>query len=325
MPLVLSRHTDPSLPLPAAIAEFLADCRLRQLSARTIEWYRYTLQPFARFATAHSNGNDDVAAVTSQTVRAFLTEQSECVEANRLNDYREAIDRFYQWLGAQGYVSANPAAGIGKAREARKLIAAFNHEEVEALLRQPNTGSFIGLRDWVFMVLLLDTGIRLSEALGLRVSDLDLPNRNFKVLGKGRKERLVGVSPLLEGHLRRYLARRQAALDTISQGDSPWLLPNQCGGKLVAKTMQQHLKQYARQAGVTRVRVSPHTFRHTFALWFVRAGGSPFHLQKILGHESLDMARRYCDLADIDFLSKQQELSPLASLQSVQPTRRRMR
>lgn len=323
MRLTLSRQTDLSLPLHAAVEEFLADCRLRQLSPTTIQWYRYTLEPFTRFALAH--GEHEVAAVTTQTVRAFLAERAESVQANRLNDYREAVDRFCQWLVSQGYASENPAEGIRKAREAKRLIPAFSKEEVEALLSQPNTSSFIGLRDHVFMLLLLDTGIRLSEALGLRVSDLDLPNGQFKVLGKGRKERLVGVSPVLGGHLRRYLVRRQTALASIGQDDSPWLLPNQCGGRLVPKTMQQHLKQYAQQAGVKRVRVSPHTFRHTFALWFVRAGGSPFHLQKILGHSSLDMSRRYCDLADTDFLMKQQELSPLSSLQSVQPPRRRMR
>lgn len=323
MSLVLSRQTDLSMPLPAAVAEFLSDCRLRQLSPTTLQWYYYTLRPFTAFAVAR--GEHEVATVTAQTVRAFLAEQSERVQANRLNDYREAIDRFYKWLRVQGYVSENLVAGIGKAREAQRLIPAFSQEEVEALLRQPNTGSFTGLRDYVFMLLLLDTGIRLSEALGLQVRDLDLPSGHFKVLGKGKKERLVGVSPLLESHLRRYLVRRQTALGTIDQDDSPWLLPNQCGGKLVPKTVQQHLKRYAQQAGISRVRVSPHTFRHTFALWFVRAGGSPFHLQKILGHTSLDMSRRYCDLAETDFLTKQQELSPLASLQSLQPPRRRMR
>ena len=72
------------------------------------------------------------------------------------------------------------------------------------------------------------------------------------------------------------------------------------------------------------MRVSPHTFRHTFAVWFVRKGGSPFHLQRILGHSSLDMSRRYCELADTDAISKQQELSPLStmSLKGVRPRKR---
>ncbi len=172
MRLTLSRQIDLSQPLHAAVEEFLADCRLRQLSPTTLQWYRYTLEPFTRFALAH--GEHEVASVSTQTVRAFLAERAERVQANRLNDYREAVDRFCQWLVNQGYANENPVEGIRKAREAKRLIPAFNQEEVEALLGQPNTSSFIGLRDHVFMLLLLDTGIRLSEALGLRVCDLVL-------------------------------------------------------------------------------------------------------------------------------------------------------
>jgi integrase/recombinase XerD len=85
------------------------------------------------------------------------------------------------------------------------------------------------------------------------------------------------------------------------------------------------LKSYGEEAGITRARVSPHTFRHTFALWFVRNGGSPFHLQKILGHASLDMSRRYCELADVDFLTSQRRLSPLAMTDLGRSGRRRLR
>jgi integrase/recombinase XerD len=310
MPLALTRQSDVSLPLSVAVSEFLCECRLRQLSPSTLQWYQYSLEPFVRFAAAR--GEPEVAAVTVQTVRAFLADQATRVQARRVNHYREALDRLFQWLIVEGHVTENPAAGINKAREAKRLIAAFSQEEVEALLRQPDTSGFIGLRDHTFMLLLLDTGIRLSEALGLRVSDVDLKAGVLKAFGKGRKERLVGVSPTLAGNLRRYLVRRAAALAGAGKEDCPWLLPSQCGGKGTAKGFQQRLARYGREAGLSRVRVSPHTFRHTFALWFVRNGGSPFHLQKILGHTSLDMSRRYCELADVDFISRQQQLSPLA-------------
>jgi integrase/recombinase XerD len=78
--------------------------------------------------------------------------------------------------------------------------------------------------------------------------------------------------------------------------------------------VQRKLKRYAARAGITRVRVSPHTFRHTFAVWFVRNGGSPFHLQNILGHSSLDISRRYCEVADVDFVDQQHRLSPLVTM-----------
>lgn len=175
------------------------------------------------------------------------------------------------------------------------------------------------------MLLLLDTGVRLSEALGLRLEDVDLEAGTLKLLGKGSKERIVGFSPTLERHLRRYLPRRDTALKRIGQPECPWLFPNQNGGKGASKGFQMRLKRYGDQAGMTRVRVSPHTFRHTFALWFVRKGGSPFHLQKILGHTSLDISRRYCELTNIDAITKQQELSPLGTMNLSLRSRTRLR
>ena len=311
------------LTLEAAIAEFLADCQLRQLSPTTLQWYRCALKPLARFAS--TRGETEISAVTTQTIRAFLGQKSATVQARRLNHYRDAVDRLYQWLIEEQYARTNPAAEIKKIREGKRLMGAFNEAELEALLGEPNTQTFLGLRDYAFMLMLLDTGIRLSEALGLRVHDIDIDGCTLKVLGKGNKERYVGFSPVLERHLRRYLVRRAVALQGIGQIESAWVFPNQQGGQGGAKGFQMRLKTYGDDAGVTRVRVSPHTFRHTFAVWFVRKGGSPFHLQKILGHTSLDMSRRYCDLADTDFISKHQELSPLATSELGGQGRRRLR
>jgi len=311
------------LSLEAALDEFLAHCRMRQLSPRTLEWYRYCLLPFIQFA--RQRDETDVQAVTKKTVQAFLAKEAALVQAVRLNHYREAIERLYDWLISGQHVTENPAAGLPKVREPKRLIAVFTEEEMAALLRQPDTHTFLGLRDYVFMLVLLDTGVRLSEALGLQVRDLDMKGRTMKVLGKGNKERVVGFSAILEEHLRRYLERRHSALLAIGEGKSPWLFPNQCGGKAAAKGYQTRLKEYGKEAGISGVRVSPHTFRHTFAVWFVRKGGSPFHLQKILGHTSLDMSRRYCELADVDFITKQQELSPLATTDLGSQRRKRMR
>jgi site-specific recombinase XerD len=181
--------------LDAAIAEFLADCRLRSLSPKTIEWYKYALEPFARFALAQ--GERDVAAVTEHTVRGFLAKESAEVQPRRVDHYRQAIDRFYKWLIAEGRLQRNPAAPLQKIREPRRLIGTFDEKELGALLAQPDLQTFLGLRDHVFMLLLLDTGVRLSEALGVRLSDLDLETDTIRVLGKGNKERLVGFSPVM--------------------------------------------------------------------------------------------------------------------------------
>lgn len=209
-------------------------------------------------------------------------------------------------------------------REPQRLIPALTPSHVDALLQQPDRKRFVGRRDLCFLLLLLDTGLRLSEALGLRTGDVDLSESSIRVIGKGDKERRVALSARLLAELKPYLRRRRRALEAIGRPNSPWLFPNDVGGRLCSKTMQQRLRKYAEQAGIEGVRVTPHVLRHTFALWFVRNGGSPFHLQKILGHSRLDTTRRYCELAEADVLQQHRELSPLETMDLTFPGSRRI-
>jgi len=94
----------------------------------------------------------------------------------------------------------------------KRLVPTLNEGELEALLSQPNTQTLLELRDHVFMLVLLDTGIRLSEALGLQVPDADIEGRTMKVLRKGDEERVAGFSPVLGRHLRRHMGRREEAV-----------------------------------------------------------------------------------------------------------------
>ena len=107
---------------------------------------------------------------------------------------------------------------------------------------------------------------------------------------------------------------RQAAVEAIGALDSAGVFPNDVGGPLGGKTMQKRMKRYASEAGIEGLRVSPHTLRHTYALNYVRNGGDPFTLQRILGHTTLDMTRRYCELAEADVLERQRELTPLGAI-----------
>jgi integrase/recombinase XerD len=312
-----------------ACREFLDDLELRRYSPRTLVWHRSILGPFGRFLSSVRRV-EDPSAVSEEDVREFLRTaathgiaRGAAVGARRLNHYREGIRRFYDWMRSRGYVEHNPAAGIAKIREPSRLIQALTEDQVAGLLRQPDRSRFVGLRDYCFLAVLLDTGVRLSEALGLRIADVDLDGAAATVIGKGDKQRRVGLSPRLVTELRSYLRRRETALADIGRPDSPWVFPSDVGGRLAAKTIQKHVRKYGNQAGITGVRVSPHTLRHTYALNFVRVGGDPFTLQKVLGHESLEMTRRYCELASADVLTRQREFSPLHTMDlKLRPPRR---
>lgn len=316
----LPADVDGPPPWDEACREFL-DCRaLERYSPCTLEWYACILMPFGRYLK-ETLEHDDPAAVQERHVRAFLEmagseglDGRPPVGAKRLNDYRQGLSSFYTWLQEQGYVQHDPVQRVKKIRQPRKLMQAFSEEQVSALLQQPDRKTFVGLRDYLFMLLLLDTGIRLSEGLALRVADIDLDGLTARVLGKGNKERRLGLSPRLLTQLRPYLRKREIAVAQTEDPDSPWVFPNDRGGRLVRKSMQQHFRRYGKAAGIRGVRVSPHTLRHTYAVNFIRNGGGEFALQKALGHTSLEMSRRYCELAESDVLERQREHTPLRTM-----------
>jgi len=292
--------------------EFRDELVLRGLSRHTIEWYEYVIRPFGRFVeTIH--GSDGLGAVSERDVRAFLRQASDRVGARRVNHYVEGIRRFFDWLVERGYAAHNPVAGIRKVREPKRIIPALTEEQLRALLRQPDRTGFVGLRDYCFILLLLDTGLRLSEALSLKVDDIE-GDGVVTVLGKGSKERRVSLSRTLQAQLRPYLRARHAALEAIDRPESPWVFPNDAGGRLSPRAIRMRMKLYADAAGIRGVRVSPHTLRHTYALHWVQSGGDVFTLQRTLGHSSLAMTRRYVELCDDHILKQQRERSPLVTM-----------
>jgi integrase/recombinase XerD len=307
-------------PWEEACREYLEYLQLQRYSDHTVQWYRFLLGPFGRYLDSVA-GVSDPSAVSEQHVLRFLRlvgdggfEGRRAVGARRLNHYRAGLYRFYLWLQRQGYVQHNPAARVEKVREPKRLIQTFTETQVAALLQQSDRTRFVGLRDYCFLLTLLDTGMRLAEALNLKVGDLDLEEMWVNVIGKGDKERRVAISSRLLVELKPYLRKREAAVATVGVPDSPWVFPNDIGTRLCSKGAQKRLKAYGQQADLKRVRVSPHTFRHTFAVNFVRHGGDPFTLQKILGHSSLETTRRYCELADEDVLRRHRELTPLRTM-----------
>ena len=315
------------------VEEFLADRKLQNYSPNTLVWYRSVFGPFGRFLQ-ESGAPDDLARVTEGVVRDFLMRmQSEGAKGKPvgprwLNNCRQALKSFFEWAKDKGYTAHNPVAGIGKVKEPESVIEPFTSEQIQALVAEPDTRTVNGQRDRLFFLMLFDAGLRLAEALDLEVKDIDLETGEIRnLLGKGKKRRTVGLSAGVVSELRTYLRFRQQALEDIGCGGSPWLFPNIKGGRLCSKTMQQATRRYGIAAGIDpeRVRLSPHTLRHTFAVSFLRNGGQEFVLQQALGHSTLDTTRRYVKLATSDVVRAMHDFSPVAALGLASVGGRRMR
>jgi integrase/recombinase XerD len=173
------------------------------------------------------------------------------------------------------------------------------------------------------MCFLLDTGCRISECLTLTLEELDLDRRLARVLGKGKKERQVPFGARTRAWLERYLEKRQKS------DASPYVFVNQYGEQLTVNAMSHRVAQHGRRAGLRGVRVSPHTFRHTFSLnWLVGNGeykGDTLSLQKILGHSTPAMTQRYVHLAGHDLRKLHDRLSPADQIVAAPPPTERRR
>jgi integrase/recombinase XerD len=310
-------------PMYRYLAGFRLHCVAEGKSSRTVEWYEHKLRIFANYVEDQYSV-DDPAAVEPDQIRAFLVHMREDVQANELNPHRPAEDRplsaftvqgyhraikcFCNWLVREEYLEKSPAQHISRPKAPRSIVKTFDPGQVRRLLSVPDRHTAAGFRSYTIMLLLLDTGIRLSELTGLRTQDLHLEQGYIQVQGKGEKQRLVPVGNKVRKVLWQYMARHrpETAYPEIAN-----VFLDEGGRPIKGETVYRMVVRRGRQAGLEGVRCSPHTFRHTFAVSFLRNGGDVFSLQRILGHTSLVVTRMYCQLSESDIQAQHRRCSPV--------------
>jgi integrase/recombinase XerC len=195
-----------------------------------------------------------------------------------------AVRSFYRFLIRRGVLDRNPARELRGPRPTRKLVSFLPVDEATALVDARALGGASRARDVAILELLYATGLRVSELAGLDVDALDRDARTVRVLGKGRKERIVPYGASAAKALDAYLGPRR-------HGSGP-VFTNARGGRLGVRSIRAIVVRAAGAAGVTR-RVSPHTLRHTFATHLLDAGADLRMIQELLGHSRLSTTQRY--------------------------------
>jgi len=192
------------------------------------------------------------------------------------------------------------------------VIPTFSQAQLEALLSSINTSTPEGLRDRLLILLYLDTAARLGEITNLKVSDINPAERCLKVFGKGQKERIVPIGVTTQKMLWKYLNLYRPE-PAISRYNHVFLTRD--GRPLTKNRVEAIMKKYGRKAGITGVRCSPHTLRHTACVMWLRNGGDIFSLQRITGHSSLEVLRGYVNLAQGDIAAAHQRYSAVDNLE----------
>jgi integrase/recombinase XerD len=242
----------------------------------------------------------------------FTRPQGGRLSGHTINGYLRALRSFWSWLESEGFIEENPFRAVRIPKAPIKVIPTFTDEQLRALFGAVDSTSPVGCRDYAIMLMLLDTGIRCSELTGLRLTDVDLNGRLLKVHGKGNKERMVPIGAKVQKAVWKYLNCHRPQPAT-SRYDHVFLTRD--GRPLSKDRLEAIVERHGTKAGIFGVRVSPHTFRHTMAVTFLRNGGDVFSLQRITGHSQLDVLRGYVNLAQSDISRVHERNSPADNLE----------
>lgn len=283
---------------------FIENGKAKNLKESTLTYHKNALKSLQRLCDYHDI--DDINELTEERIIEYIKFRLDCgIKPKTINSYLRSWRPYGNFLVERGYLRESPFKNIDDLRTEKLIVRTFTDRQLRIILDTPNKNTFTGYRDYVLMLLFLETGIRLSEALNLRLTDILWDEGRIKVYGKGRKERYVPFQTTLEKHLRNYIRIRGNDLDHdyvfISIENQP----------LKNRSVQTNFEKYGRMAKIRNVRCTPHTFRYTFVKKYVMNGADPFSLRAILGHTSMEMVMHYCQLFSRDISKQHEKFSPL--------------
>jgi integrase/recombinase XerD len=278
------------------------------MAANTIQAYERDLRRLAAWAASRSTPLDRLDRPELEAfVRGLMSEGLAPSSTRRIV---AAVRGFYRFLRLTGRVSANPTDDLPSPRQWSALPKFLSPDEVEALLGAPDTGTPKGLRDRALIEVLYATGLRVSELVGLRLTDLHFDRGYLQCAGKGAKQRIVPLGETAAGWVRRFVAEGRPAL--LGGRDAPWLFPNARGGARLSRNgFWRVLKQYGRQAGI-RAPLSPHVLRHSFATHLLEHGADLRAIQAMLGHADLSTTQIYTHVLEARLRQAYDEFHPRA-------------
>ena len=264
----------------------------RGLSANTLAAYRADLMALGRWlqgkgvtvtGAQRSNLLDFISWRVEQGARPRST-------ARQLSSFR----RFFRYLLREGTISVDPTARIAMPKIGRSLPISLTEEEVEALLKAPDTAEPLGHRDRTMLELLYATGLRVSELINLRRGQINLNQGVLRIVGKGDRERLIPLGEESQDWLQHYL--KGARVEILLDRQTDYLFPTRRGDRMTRQAFWHIIKRYARKSGIKK-KLSPHTLRHAFATHLLNHGADLRVVQMLLGHSDLSTTQIYTHVA----------------------------
>ncbi len=280
---------------------FVAFLKLnRNVSPNTLRAYDTDVTQFLEFAATRDGVKPSQLkpeALDADHVRDFLGELhkrglSRASAARRL----AALRTFSKYLVREGVLKDDATQLVGTPKREQSLPAHLGHAEIDALMAAPDLSTVAGRRDRAILELFYASGLRLSELAGASLEDLNVSGRMIRVLGKGRKERLIPFNPQTASAVKTMLSdHAEIAGKSRRRGEKSPLFLNLRGARLTTRSIDRIVRQHVKTAAIT-TGISPHALRHTFATHLLQAGADLRSIQELLGHAQLTTTQRYTHL-----------------------------
>lgn len=267
--------------------------RQKGYSEHTLRGYRNDLNQFSAFVAQKAGEEPRAEAVDMDWVREYVAGLFGRVKKTTIARKLSALRAFFRFLEREGWVGANPAGALAGPKLDVPIPRYLTVDEVFRLIDGPRGTGWLAERDRAILEVLYSCGLRVSEAASLDEGSLDPATRLLRVLGKGRKERLLPIGRQAVRAVEEYLASSANVRKRLGmQPAQRPLFLNARGGRLSPRSIARILKRYARHAGLDPG-VSPHAMRHSFATHLLDGGADLRAVQELLGHASLSTTQRY--------------------------------
>lgn len=310
--------------ISAKIAE---GCRPRTITDYTNSW-RY----FTNWLKENGYQSEHIHEITTEIVRKYIhyssteaprfkghpliqNDQGMGLSPATINMRIRALKATFNFWVNEGFLMRSPVDNIKIQKDDEDKIESFSDEQINLLLGACDQRTYVGFRDYVFQVFLLDSGCRMNEALSIRRQDVDLKTRCIELEGRFNKNRKARIIPL--SHTTVKLLYELIEENRTHFPDAEKVFLSCYGEELRDTQMNKRLKYYGDVTGVGKeIRTTAHTWRHTSARNYILNGGDPFTLMRLLGHSSIQMVRRYIQMTENDVKIQHDKFSPVNKLRT---------
>jgi site-specific recombinase XerD len=330
-----------STTMERAIADYLLDHEGGNSSQKTLQWHQTALGLLRSFLEKEREitlvGEVDAPDINAwfASMRKTPSSRGKIRSERTIQTYARSARAFFHWLVRRETIERNPFDRVVFPKVGKPLIRIIESEEFERLLTACTPPGEVGpladraaARNRAILWVLYDTGLRLSELCGLRMGDFDRKHGLIIVKGKGSKERRIALGQNCLRHLLYYLERHRPGDEELTEWGSAGedhLFLSETRMPLTINGVTLFFARIRKRAGITEKRISPHIFRHTFAIRYLMLGNDPFSLQELLGHEDLSTVRLYMHMNDATLQEQKRKYSPGDHLSSRMPGPRESR